>query len=188
MFWGLRQISYFKSSLALLKVHGVAEPSGTYPHDQEEQPSGLCILSGAGQWPGEFTFLPKEKPQVQGGSSNLTAQGCRERQVEAQDHDLLPDFGRASQLFWASGSTSVKWRDPCPSCPFSGSWEEPGEKGDPGERDLWPEGGPELGPPHIVPECWVQGGWPGRRGGVVNSEPGQTWATEAHRTGLEQSP
>lgn len=98
-FWDLWQNSYFRGSLALSKVHGVAERSGTYSHVQEGQPCGPCILSGAGQWPGECPFLPKEKPRVKVCSSSLAAWGCRECGIEPQDRDLLPDPGRAPQLF-----------------------------------------------------------------------------------------
>lgn len=161
-FWGLWQIAISEAPWPSQKFMGW---QNFLEHTPWPGRAAQCPVHPEWGWAvagGVSTLLPKEKPRVKGHSLSLAAWGRREWWVEPQDHHLLPDPGRAPQLFWASGSSSVKWGDPCPSCPFSGSCEEPGGKGDAGERALGPEVGLELGPLCIMPESQLPGGWPGR--------------------------
>lgn len=57
-FWGSRQSSYFRGSLAFSKVHGVAEPSGTHSRPWEGQPSGPWVSAGWGSGRRSLHFPP----------------------------------------------------------------------------------------------------------------------------------
>lgn len=125
-------------------------------------------------------FLPVEKPRVKG--CKVAAAGAREGWMQPRAASYFLTLGMAlPQLLWASGSSSVKWGDPCPPPPLCRVLQGARREGDGRERVSDPVGGLELDPPRVIHNGqFLQ---PVREwGGVVSWDQGQAGALETGQT------